>query len=257
VAQAEPPLSIVIPAYNESGRLPATLDAALATLASRGPEGPLGEIIVVDDGSTDSTADLVAAYAASHPVVRLLRNETNRGKGYSVRRGMLEARGRFVLFTDADASAPLPEASKLLAVLETGAADVAIGSRELPDSDLARPQPRHRRVMGWLFRQLVRLLVVRGFRDTQCGLKAFTREAAQAIFRRQTLDGFAFDVEAIFLARRLGYRVAEVPVRWLDSGESRVRPLRDGLRMVCDLVRIRLRARRADPERCPTGEDGI
>jgi dolichyl-phosphate beta-glucosyltransferase len=263
VDSADLSLSIVIPACNESRRLPATLDAALAALAERaaeeggGPTGSPGEVIVVDDGSTDSTADLVAAVAASHPAVRLLRNGTNRGKGYSVRRGMLEARGRLVLFTDADASAPLPEAAKLLAVLDAGEADVAIGSRELPGSDLARPQPWPRRMLGWVFRQLVRLLVVRGFRDTQCGFKAFRREAAREIFRRQTLDGFAFDVEALFLARRLGYRVVEVPVRWLDSSESRVRPVRDGFRMLCDLVRIRLRARRpAGRGRSETTEGG-
>ncbi len=238
----EPPdveLSIVIPAFNESQRLPNTLDAALAYLAD---SGLAGELIVVDDGSTDSTAEVVRAYAASHSAVRLLRNDGNRGKGYSVRRGMLEARGRVALFSDADESTPLTEASKLLAAIESGEADVAIASRELPASDLARPQGWHRRVLGWFFRQLVRLIVVRGFRDTQCGLKAFRREVAREVFQRQRLDRFAFDVEVIYIARRLGYRVVEVPVRWLDSQDSRVRPVRDGLRMVYDLLTIRLRA---------------
>lgn len=232
-------LSIVIPAYNESRRIGATLDAALAYLAGSHTRG---EVIVVDDGSRDETAALVARYAETHPAVRLLRNGCNRGKGYTVRHGVLEARGEVVLFCDADGSTPMGEASKLLAVIEAGGAEAAIGSRALPKSDLARPQPWFRRAMGWGFRNLVRLLVVRGFRDTQCGFKAFRRESAREVFRRQTLDGFAFDVEILFIARRLGYRVVEVPVRWLDSRDSRVRPGRDAARMLLDLFRIRWRA---------------
>jgi len=234
-------LSLVIPAYNEGQRIAATLDDAVAYLARQGIGS---EIVVVDDGSADETAAVVGRYVESHPMVRLLRNERNRGKGYSVRRGMLDARGGVALFSDADGSTPLSELPKLLAALEPGGADVAIGSRELPGSDLAVPQPRHRRAMGWVFRNLVRLIVVRGFRDTQCGFKAFRREAAQRVFRLQTLDGFAFDVEVLFIARKLGCRVAEVPVRWLDSPESRVRVARDSSRMFLDLLRIRLRAMR-------------
>jgi dolichyl-phosphate beta-glucosyltransferase len=234
-----PELSIVIPAYNESRRIGATLEAAVAYLADSHTSG---EIVVVDDGSRDDTAALVARYAESHPMVRLLRNDRNRGKGYTVRHGVLEARGDAVLFCDADGSTPMAEASKLLAVLEAGQADLAIGSRALPKSELARPQPWYRRAMGWGFRNLVRLIAIRGFRDTQCGFKAFRRDVAQAVFRRQTLDGFAFDVEVLFIARRLGYRVVEVPVRWLDSPDSRVRAGRDSARMLLDLFRIRVRA---------------
>jgi glycosyltransferase involved in cell wall biosynthesis len=234
-------LSFVIPAYNESRRIGPTLEAAVAYLAGAGMEG---EVVVVDDGSQDDTAAVVARFAASHPQVRPLRNGRNHGKGYTVRRGALEAQGEVVLFSDADGSTPVGEASKLLAALEEGGADVAIGSRALPDSDLALPQPWPRRLMGWAFRNLVRLIVLRGFRDTQCGFKAFRREAAREIFRRQTLEGFAFDVELLFIARRLGYRVAEVPVRWLDSTESRVRLGHHGLRMLMDLFRIRYRALR-------------
>jgi len=234
-------LSIVIPAYNEGHRVGATLDAVAAFLAER---GIAGEVVVVDDGSDDDTAEVVARYAESHPQVRLLRNERNRGKGYSVRKGVLASRGSVVLFCDADGSAPIGEAPKLLALLEAGDADVVVGSRALPGSDLVRPQPWPRRLMGWVFRNLVRLVVMRGFRDTQCGFKAFRREVAQEVFPRQTLDGFAFDVEILFVARRLGYRVIEVPVRWLDSGDTRVRPARDSLRMLLDLFRIRLRALR-------------
>ncbi len=233
-------ISVVIPAYNEAGRIASTVEAAVEFV--RGEGG--GEVIVVDDGSRDETAALVDNFRRDHPEVKLLRNERNRGKGYSVRRGMLEARGSLRLFCDADGSTPLREARKLFARLEGGEADVAIGSREMPDSDVARPQPRYRRVMGWVFRKLVAALVVRGFRDTQCGFKAFRAEAARDVFRRLRLDGFAFDVEAIFVARRLGYRVVEVGVRWLDSGQSRVRPVRDALRMLRDLFRIRLNALR-------------
>ena len=237
----EPQLSVVVPAYNESGRIGATLDAIVAYLAAEGVDG---EVVVVDDGSADGTADVVARYADAHPAVRLESYGGNRGKGYAVRHGVLASRGAEVLFCDADGSTPMSEAAKVLAPLRAGDADVAIGSRELPESDLARPQPSYRRLMGWVFRWLVRLIVVRGFRDTQCGFKAFRREAAAAVFERQTLDGFAFDVELLFIARRLGYRVVEVPVRWLDSPDSRVRPGRDSLRMLLDLIRIRLRALR-------------
>ena len=234
-----PDISYVIPAYNESARLGATLDAILDYLREAGLRG---EIIVIDDGSTDSTADVVSGYAATHPQVRLLRNAVNRGKGHSVRRGALAADGQVVLFCDADGSTPVSETAKVLAPLDAGEADVAIASRELPGSRLERPQPWRRRFIGGVFRWLVRLIAIGGYRDTQCGFKAFRRDAAQAIFSRQTLDGFAFDVELLFIARRLGCRVAEVPVRWLDSQDSRVDPLRDSLRMLRDLFRIRLRA---------------
>ena len=236
-----PELSIVIPAYNESADIEATLGAAVACFDDLGVDG---EVLVVDDGSRDDTVELVARFAETYPAVVLLRNERNRGKGHSVRRGVLEARAEWILFADADESTPFSEAGKLLAVLRSGAADVAIGSRALKESDVARPQPWLRRVMGWVFRQLVRLLVMRGLRDTQCGFKAFRRGAARDVFPRQTLDGFAFDVEVLFIARRLGYRVVEVPVRWLDSHDSRVHPLRDPARMFADLLRIRFRALR-------------
>jgi len=232
-------LSIVIPAYNEAGRIGPTLDAACTYLAEAGLSG---EVIVVDDGSSDDTAAVVARLAESRPAVRLVRNGRNRGKGYTVRHGVLEARGAVVLFADADGSTPMAEASKLLAALGPGKADGAIGSRALAGSDLARPQPWFRRAMGWVFRNLVRGIVLRGFADTQCGFKAFRREAAHDVFRRQRLDGFAFDVEVLFIARRRGYRVVEVPVRWLDDRDSRVRPGRDSARMLADLVRIRWRA---------------
>ena len=243
-------ISYVVPAYNEQGRIAPTLDAALQHLRDT---GMAGEIIVVDDGSTDGTADLVADYAATHPRVRLLRNDANRGKGYSVRRGALDAEGEVVLFTDADGSTPMSETPKLLAPIAAGEADVAIGSRELPGSQLERPQPRYRRFIGGACRWLVRLIAIGGFRDTQCGFKAFRRDVAQEVFSRQTLDGFAFDVELLVIARRLGYRILEVPVRWLDSSYSRVSPLADSARMLRDLFRIRLQARRGIYDPKPPG----
>jgi len=175
----------VIPAFNEADGIVSTLEAAVAFLREEAIEG---EVIVVDDGSRDETAALVDNFRRDHPEVKLLRNERNRGKGYSVRRGMLEARGSLRLFCDADGSSPLREARKLFARLEGGEADVAIGSREMPDSDVARPQPRYRRVMGWVFRKLVAALVVRGFRDTQCGFKAFRAEAARDVFRSPSMS---------------------------------------------------------------------
>lgn len=236
---AEPALTIVIPAYNENRRIVPTLDAVhKATLMAE------LEVIVVDDGSTDDTVGAVRPFASTHPQVRVIRYERNRGKGYAVRTGMLAANGRIVLFADADGSTPMTELPKVLGPVESGQVDIAIGSRALPESDRARRQPMPRHFMGWTFRQLVRLILMRGFSDTQCGFKAFSREAAQACFSRQTIDGFGFDLEILYVARHLGYRIVEVPVRWLDDPESRVHPILDPLAMLFDLFRIRLRGLR-------------
>lgn len=231
----EPFLSIVIPAYNEEPRLPRTLELIRAYAARK---SFAVEVLVVDDGSQDATAAEAARAARSWPAVRLLRNPGNRGKGYSVRHGMLRAAGRLALFTDADLSAPIEEADRLLEALEAGH-DVAIGSRALRPELIAVHQAWMRETAGKTFNLLARALVGLPFRDTQCGFKLFRRDVARAVFSRQQIDGFGFDVELLYLARKLGYRVAEVPVRWSHVEGTKVRMLADSARMFAGLLRIR------------------
>jgi dolichyl-phosphate beta-glucosyltransferase len=226
-----PELSVVVPAYNEAARLPPTVQRVEAFLAGR-PH----EIVIVDDGSTDGTVEAARAVARTGLVV--LRNEGNRGKGYSVRRGMRAARGARRLMTDADLSTPIEELARLEKALDAGH-DVAIGSRALEGARIEVRQPWYREGMGRLFNVFVRALVLPGLRDTQCGFKLFTGEAADAVFAAARLDGFSFDVESLFIARRLGYRVAELPVTWRNDAATRV-GLLGGFQAFPDLVRIRL-----------------
>ena len=232
-----PFLSIVIPAYNEEARLPATLAAVVSYLAARG--WPDGEILVVDDGSLDSTAAVTAHFQAAHPGVRLLENPGNRGKGYSVRHGMLESRGEWVLFTDSDLSAPIEELDKLLQAARAQHAAVAIGSRALDRSLIALHQSRFRETAGRIFNLLMRLATGLPFADTQCGFKLFEGAAAREIFRRQRIERWGFDAEVLFIARKLGYKTVEVPVRWSHSPGTKVSMFRDSLNMFLDLLRIR------------------
>ena len=230
-------LSVVFPAYNEEPRLGATLERTTGWLAEHLPDY---EVLVVDDGSADGTAALVRSQEGSGDGrVTLLTYPDNRGKGYAVRRGMLAASGARRLFMDADLSTPIEELHKLWAALDAGA-DVAIGSRGLPDSDLVRRQSPLRERMGKTFNLIVRSLLVGGFSDTQCGFKLFSAAAAEDLFSRATVDRFAFDVEILLLALER-YEVREIPVCWENSPLSRVSPGRDALQMFLDVVRLRLR----------------
>jgi glycosyltransferase involved in cell wall biosynthesis len=229
--------SIVIPAYNEGTRLGATLDKVLAYVRAQGWSAEV-EVIVVNDGSRDNTADLVRGFAARDPVLRLVENPGNRGKGYAVRNGMLNARGEIVVFSDADLSSPIEEMQKLLAALAAGA-DIAIGSRWLRSELQTERQSLLRQVFGRVFNLLLRIILGLGFKDTQCGFKAFTRRAAQTILPLQRIERWGFDPEILFLARKFGFRVEEVAVSWGHSGDTRIHPLLDGARMFQEMLRIR------------------
>ena len=227
--------TIVIPAYNEARRLEATLDRVLGYV-SRQPWN--AEVLVVNDGSHDATRDIVLNYAAHNPALRLVDNPSNRGKGYSVRHGVMEARGELILFTDADLASPIEEGERLLAALAAGA-DMAIGSRWLDKRLQTRPQPLYRRVLGRVFNLALRIVLGMNYKDTQCGFKAFRRQAAELVFPLQIIERWGFDPEILFLARRLGLRVDEVAVKWAHQENTKINPIKDGLRMFTELLTIR------------------
>jgi glycosyltransferase involved in cell wall biosynthesis len=227
--------SIVIPAYNEGARLGATLEKVLAYIHAQGWDA---EVIVVNDGSRDNTAEIARSFAAKDPALRLVENPGNRGKGYSVRNGMLHAQGQVVLFSDADLSSPIEEAPKLFHALEAGA-DIAMGSRWLRAETQTQRQPLHRQLFGRIFNLLLRLTLGLRFKDTQCGFKAFKQPAVQAIFPLQKIERWGFDPEILFLARKFGFHVQEIPVAWGHSGGTRIHPLVDGSRMFMEMLRIR------------------
>ena len=228
-------LSIVVPAYNEENRLPSSLDTILAYVGGR---YEFIEIVVVDDGSRDETADCVREYASTHPAVRLLQNPGNRGKGYAVRNGMLSAKGEWILFTDADLSSPIDEVAKLFAAATGQNAQVAIGSRALDRSLIGVHQPAGREYAGRIFNFLMRAATGLPFLDTQCGFKLYEAAAARRIFSKQQLDGFGFDVEDLFIAKQLSIKVVEVPVRWNNVEGTKV-SLWNGLDSFLDPLRIR------------------
>jgi dolichyl-phosphate beta-glucosyltransferase len=229
--------SIVIPAFNEEHRISATLDSLLKFFGERGTRA---ELVVVDDGSTDRTADVVLWYRRKSARVRLVRLQ-HQGKGSAVRYGVAHAHGEFVFLCDADLKQSVTEMEKLDTALMRGA-DVAIGSRWIGEGETANSQPFYRRISGRVFNYLAQSLLGLSFKDTQCGLKAFTREAAQTLFAHQRIDGWGFDPELLFLAQRMGYRVEEVSIELLhDYSTSRFRPVRDGLRAFKELFQIFVR----------------
>jgi glycosyltransferase involved in cell wall biosynthesis len=232
-------LSIVIPAYNEEFRLPKTLERVFSYLQMRPCRT---EVIVVDDGSSDRTIEIVNASRKTYPGLRLVSNAENRGKGFSVRHGMIEARGVIALFTDADLSTPIEEADKLFAAIREQGFDAAIGSRAVDRSLIEVHQSVIREQAGIFFNLMVRWIMGIEFSDTQCGFKAFRRERTRIIFEQQRVERFGFDPEILFLAKRNGLRVAEVPVRWSHNSGTKVNVAADGMRMFLELLLIRWNA---------------
>ena len=234
-----PRYSIVIPAYNERLRIIGALEAVVACIRQNQWDA---EVIVVNDGSTDETADLVRDFASNAPEVKLMENPSNCGKGFSVRNGIVHAHGEIVMFTDADLSAPIEEAERLFAAIEQDGADIAIGSRWLATSRQTHRQPLYRQLFGRCFNALTRAVMRLPYADTQCGFKAFTREAAQTVFQLQTIERWGFDPEILFIARRRRYKVKEVPVSWAHDARSRISYLRDGIQMLKELAIVRWNA---------------
>jgi glycosyltransferase involved in cell wall biosynthesis len=234
MSSRSPDLSIIIPSYNEESRLPDTLERIAAYLSDSGREA---EVLVVDDGSKDGTAAVADYFRIKLPTLRVVSNGVNRGKGYSVRHGMQEARGRVALFTDADLSAPIEEAGKLIDALDTY--DVAIGSRAMDRSLISVHESPFREFAGIIFNKIVRMILWLPFVDTQCGFKAFRRERCSIIFEQQTIERFGFDPELLYLARHHGLRAVEIPVRWGHSPATKVSMLRDSIQMFIDVFTIR------------------
>jgi glycosyltransferase involved in cell wall biosynthesis len=234
MSSTNPDLSIIIPSYNEELRLPATLERIAAYIQTCGRET---EVLVVDDGSKDRTAAVAETFRGKLPSLRVISNGVNRGKGYSVRHGIQEARGRFALFTDADLSAPIEEAGKLIDALATN--DVAIGSRAMDRSLISVHESPFREFAGIIFNKIVKLILWLPFVDTQCGFKAFRRERCGILFEQQTIERFGFDPELLYLARHHGLRAVEIPVRWGHSPATKVSMLRDSIQMFLDVFTIR------------------
>jgi glycosyltransferase involved in cell wall biosynthesis len=233
-----PLLSIIIPAHNEQNRLPRSLEQVFAFLGRQPYEA---EVLVVENGSSDRTLEIAQGFARAHKNLRVIR-EPRTGKGLAVRRGMLEARGEYRFMCDADLSMPIEEVNKFLPPARSDF-DVAIGSREVPGA-VRYDEPFYRHTWGRLINLIIRVLMLPGLQDTQCGFKCFRAAAAERLFQCQTLDGWSFDIEILFVAYRLGYRIVEIPVDWYYRPESKVSAIRDALRMIGDIFLIRANARR-------------
>jgi glycosyltransferase involved in cell wall biosynthesis len=231
-----PFLSIIIPAYNEERRMPATLEQAYSF--ARQQPYPV-EVIIVENGSQDRTLEIAQEFASVHPQFRVLR-EAARGKGRAVRRGMLEARGQYRFMCDADFSMPVTEIHRFLPPA-VDKVDIAIASREAPGA-VRYDEPPYRHFVGRIFNLLIRILALPGLHDTQCGFKCFRGEVAEDLFRRQTIAGWSFDVEVLFIARRSGYQIMEIPIHWYFNPDSKVKVLHDSVHMALDLFKVRIRA---------------
>ncbi len=247
-----PPLAVVVPAFNEARRLTDNLFTLLRYLEAY---RPAAQLIVVDDGSSDGTAEVAEEFFARHPDVpaRVLRFTENRGKGHAVRAGLLAAEAPIALFSDADLSTPITELPKIVEPIEAGAYDIVFGSRALDRSLIGSRQPWRREQGGKVFNGIVRLTTGLPFSDTQCGFKAFRMETARPIIEQAQIDGFGFDVELLFLARRAGLRMLEVPVRWDHNEGSKVHIVRDSLRMFSEVVSLRQRVARSADGTEPAG----
>lgn len=237
-------LSIIIPAYNEGKKIEATLKSVAFYLKTK----PIwADVIVINDGSRDETKHIcesVMPQLASQEVSYcLLSNDRNRGKGYSIKKGVSQAQGEYILYSDADLSTPIEEMEKFLPFLKDKY-DIVLGSRALKESQILVHQPWYREKMGKVFNLLVRTLVLRGIKDTQCGFKCFRKEAAKKIFAQLVTDGFAFDVEALVLAKKMNFKVKEVPIKWVNHPESKVHPVKHSLAMLLELMKIRLKSSR-------------
>lgn len=232
-----PDLSVVVPAYNEERRLPAAMAEVMPYLEARRQSF---EVVLVDDGSTDGTLLQMRAAEALSPAVRIVALPANRGKGRALAEGVCASRGRCVLVSDTDFSTPISELDKLAGPLLAGA-DVVIGSRAKRGAQVERSQPFYRVLMGKTFNLIVQALILPGIWDTQCGFKLFRGDAARSLFAELTIDGFGYDVDVLYRARRRGLRITEVPVRWINSRESKVSPLSSSFEMLRDVVRLRFR----------------
>jgi len=228
-------ISIVIPAYNEEKRIGKTLERVYEYFKKKKTEF---EIIVVDDGSNDRTVEIVEKFSSDKKEIRILKHEKNMGKGKAVKTGILDAKGNLILFTDADLSTPIEEFEKLKKAIENGY-DIAIGSRGLKDSKIVIPQPFYRRIIGRIFPLLVKLIVIKDFKDTQCGFKLFKKEVAKKIFSQLKTEGFAFDVEVLARGKKENFKIAEVGVLWYNSPESKVSILKSPFKMFLELNRIK------------------